>query len=234
MSNKEQDLRLWKQWNRTHSDVDLQNLLRALQPVINQQVTRWSGSLARSTLDLKAKVLTVEAIKKFDPSKNVALATHVTNQLQKLSRIVYMHTQAARLPEHKAVSMASFSVAQEQLSNNLGREPTHAELADQLGWGTTRVKEFQKAYERKELLSSGEFNPASFAIADDEDPVVGYVYHDMSPQDKLLFENITGYGGKPRLNNTQIMQKYNMTQGQLSYRKRQLIQMFEKATKGAQ
>lgn len=231
MSTKAEDVRLWQQWNRTKSDHDLQQLLNHLQPVITQAVNRWGGTLARPMLETRAKALAVEAIRSYDPTRGATLATHVTNQLQKLSRTVYTHTAAARLPEHKAVSMTTFSVGHEQLTSDLGREPTTMELADHLGWSQQRTEEFRKAHARRELLTSGEFNPSSFPIADEEDPIVGFVYHDLAPENQQLFEHITGYGGAPTLSNTELMRKFKMTQGQLSYQKRKMKDLFEDALK---
>lgn len=231
MTSASQDLKLWQAWKRSQNQTDLQALLNQLQPLIHQQVIRWSGTLSPVTLELQAKTLAVEAIKTYDPKKGAALGTHVTNQLQKLSRTVYTHGQALRLPEHKAVSMASFSVAQQQLADRLGREPTANELADELGWTSMRVQEFQRAYTRKELLTSGEFNPASFPVADQADPMVTFVYHDMAPKTQQLFEHITGFGGKPVLSNKELMAKFKMTQGQLSYQKQKLKGLFDTAYK---
>jgi hypothetical protein len=231
MTARTRDIQLWEQWNRTKSPQDLQALLNQLQPVISQQVNRWSGSLAKPTLETKAKVLAVEAIKTYDPNKGAALSTHVTNRLMKLSRLVYTHSQAARLPEHKAVGMASFSVAQDQLKSDLGRDPSHMEMADHLGWGTSRVQEFQRAYDRKELLTSGDFNPSRFPVADEQDPMVGFVYHDMAPKTQKVFEHVTGYGGAQVMSNKDIMKKFKMTQGQLSYQKRKMRNMFQDAMK---
>lgn len=228
---KARDIALWEQWDRTKSPQDLQALLNHLQPLINQQVNRWAGGLSRDALEMQAKLLTVEAIKSYNPAMGAALATHVMNRLQKLSRLVYTHTNALRLPEHKAISMASFSVAQDTLRSNLGRDPSHGELADHLGWTQYRVAEFQRAYDRRELLGSGEFNPAQFPVADQDDPIISFVYHDMEPKQQRLFEHMTGYGNKPVLNNPQLMKKYDMTQGQLSYVKRQMVDRFHDAMK---
>lgn len=228
---KVRDVVLWEQWNRTKSPQDLQTLLNHLQPLINQQVNRWAGGLSRDALEMQAKLLAVEAIKTYNPAMGASLGTHVTNRLQKLSRLVYTHTNALRLPEHKAISMASFSVAQDALKNELGREPSHVELADHLGWTRQRVGEFQRAYDRRELLGSGDFNPAQFPVADQDDPIISFVYHDMEPKQQRLFEHMTGYGNKPVLSNPQLMKKYSLTQGQLSYTKRQMVDRFHDAMK---
>lgn len=232
MNTQTHDLALWRQWNKTKNNADLQALLNALQPIVNQQITRWGGTLAKPMLQIKAKVLAVEAIKTYNPKAGTNLATHVINRLQKLSRTVYTHTQAARLPEHKALGMTTFTIAQKQLQDNLGREPTTVELSDHLGWAKTRTQEFQRAYNRKELLSSGEFNPASFPITDQYDPLIDYVYFDMAPQKQELFEHLTGYGGKQILGTKQLMTRFGLTQGQLSYQKRQMKDMFLKASQG--
>lgn len=231
MNRADEDLRLWRQWSRSRSPGDLQRLLDQLQPLITSQVNRWSGSLSRPLLETRAKVLATEAIQSYNPRRGAALATHVTNQLQKLSRLVYTHTQAARLPEHKAVGMASFRVAQEALRSEFGRDPSTPELADHLGWSQNRTEAFNQAFNRRELLTSGEFNPSAFPIADQEDPVIGFVYHDMAPKTQRLFEHVTGYGGSPVLSNPELMKKFRLTQGQLSYQKRKMTELFQNALK---
>lgn len=229
MTRATEDLRLWRQWSRTHRSSDLQALLNQLQPLITSQVNKWAGSLARQTLDVHAKTLATKAIKSYNPARGAALSTHVTNQLQKLSRLVYTHTQAARLPEHKAVGMASFRVAQEALQSEFGRDPSPPELADHLGWSNRRAEEFNNAYNRRELLTSGEFNPSAFPVADQEDPLIGFLYHDMAPKTQKLFAHVTGYGGQAILSNPELMKKFKMTQGQLSYQKRKITEMFQSA-----
>ena len=230
---KTQDREAWEQWQRTRSPQDLQRVLNRLQPIIAREVNRWAGSLSRGTLELKAKALAVKAIQSYNPAMGTTLSTHVTNQLQKLSRTVYTHTQAARLPEHKAVAMTSFNAAHEMLNSELGRTPTVLELAEHLGWSKMRTGQFQQAYERKELLTSGEFRPSSFAVNDfQQDPMVDFVYYDMSPANQKLFEHVTGYGGAKVLSNKELMDKFKLTQGQLSYRKRKLINLVRDATEG--
>ena len=226
---KETDLQLWHAWNKTKKPKDLQPLLNHLQPVLNQQVNRWSGALARPVLDTHAKILAVEAINSYDPKMDTALSTHVINRLQKLSRIVYTHTQAARLPEHKVLAMSSFSLGHNELKDKLGRDPTHAELSDHMGWSKGRVRDMQQAFNRQELLTSGETHPGMFTLHDEENPVVGYVYHDMAPRDQQIFEHITGYGGKKQLSTEDLMKKFKLTQGQLSYQKRQMTDLFQNA-----
>lgn len=232
-TRREKDLALWETWNRSRRPADLQAVVNVLRPVIQKEVQRWSGTLAGATLETKATTLAVEAIKSYNPNMGTALSTHVTNRLQKLSRMVYSHTQAARLPEHKAVAMTAFASAHNQLNSELGRSPTHLELAENLGWSKKRTEDFQSAFQRQELLTSGDFQPSTFAVNDyDQDPIVDFIYHDLSPADQALFEDVTGYGGAKVLSNPKLMKKHKLTQGQLSYRKRKLIDKVKAATAG--
>lgn len=232
-SRKAKDRELWTRWQRSRSPQDLQAVLNQLKPIIGREVNRWAGSLSRATLETKAKALAVKAIKSYNPAMGTTLSTHVTNQLQKLSRTIYTHTQAARLPEHKAVAMTSFGAAHETLNSELGRTPTTLELSEHLGWSKMRTSEFRKAFQRKELLTSGEFRPSAFAVNDyEQDPIVDFVYHDMSPANQKLFEHVTGYGGARVLSNKDLMKKFKLTQGQLSYRKRKLINLVKDTMEG--
>jgi len=86
---KDEDLALWEQYKRTKSSVDRANLLRRFDPVIQSQVNKWAGPVPRDVLVNEAKLLAVKAFDSYDPSKGAALATHVTNNLAPISRIVY-------------------------------------------------------------------------------------------------------------------------------------------------
>lgn len=231
MTRADEDLKLWKAWHKSRSSYDLQRLLDQLLPIMVNQVNRWGGTLSKDLLMTEAKILATEAIQSYDVSKGAALATHVTNRLQKLSRLVYTHSQALRLPENKVLSITTFKIGQDKLRNELGRDPTDAELSDHLGWSINRTQSFNQAINHRELLTSGEFDPGAFTVADEEDPVVGFVYHDMAPKTQKLFSRITGYGGASVLTNPDLMKKFKLSQGQLSYQKQKITDLFNKALK---
>ena len=92
------------------------------------------------------------------------------------------------------------------------------------------MSRFQKSM-RKEFLESGDTVPIFDSTSDDA-KIIDFVYNDLSPQQKKIFEHTTGYGGAPILSNAHIMRKFNMTQGQLSYQKKLLTDHISKATGG--
>ena len=226
---QEKDLATWREWKRNPTDQSLQQVLQQLNPVIQHEVNRWTGTLARPALELEAKRLAVEALHSYRPTGGAALSTHVTNRLKKLSRLNYTHQNVARIPEYQSLKFRTFDNAQKGLIDTFGRDPTAAELADDLGWSTSSVQRFQKNIHR-EFVESGEV-PPYFDKGEDDTGVVDYVYYDLNPIQKRILEHTTGYGGAKVLTNPQLRKELKMTQGQLSYQKRLLTNRVEQALK---
>lgn len=225
----ERDMAAWREWKRNPNDYNLQQLLQQLNPVIQNEVNRWTGTLARPALELEAKRLAVEAFNSYQPSRGAALSTHVTNRLKKLSRLNYTHQNIARIPEYQSLKFRTFENSMNTLTDNLGREPTIAELADDLRWSTPAVKRFQKNI-RREFVESGDL-PSHFDQGETQDGVLDYVYYDLNPIQQKILEHTTGYGGAKTLSNPQLRRKLKLSQGQLSYQKRLLTNRIERALK---
>lgn len=232
MGRREEDTQVWESWRNSPNQRNMGVVLNQLNPLIQKEVNRWSGSysLARPLLELEANRLASEAVHSYSPQRGAALATHVTNRLKKLSRLPYTHQNLARLPEHQTLKFHSFHSAKAELEDRLGREPTSAELTDELGWSRPYMTRFKKSL-RKEFLESGDPVPI-FDSASDDAQTVDFIYNDMSPLQQRLFEHTTGYGGARTLSNPQLMKRLKMSQGQLSYQKRLLIDKISDLTGG--
>lgn len=229
---KSKDIELWEAYKANPGPHTLQPLMRQLDPVLQNEINKWTGALARPVLETKARNLTLEAIKTYNPNAGAALATHVVNRLQKLSRDVYTHQDAVRLPEYKKLKVHSYVRAERELTDTYGREPTHQEMADHLAWSPKMLSEVQKSLQ-PELLASQDMgaglfeSPSAWGNAS-SNGLIDFVYHDLAPVDKLIFEHSTGYSGKPIYNNTQLRKATGLTQGQLSYHKKKVIEQFKR------
>lgn len=228
--SKAQDIVLWEQWNRSKTDQNMDALLRQINPLVQKEVNKWMGALARPLLEIEAKRLAVEAIRSYNPHRGAALGTHVTNQLKKLSRISYTHQNVARIPEYQSLKFHTYNLAESSLKDRLGRDPTTDELADSLGWSNSYLRGFQRGL-RREFVESGEV-PPFFDTTSGESGLIDFVYNDLSPVQKRIFEHTTGYGGKKVLSNPELINKLKMTQGQLSYQKKLLVTKIGKLTEG--
>lgn len=223
----DRDVELYQTWKRTQSPADLQALVKNLDPLIHAEVNRRAGTLATPLLVIQAKKIAVEAIKTFNPALGFKLSTHVTNQLQKLSRVNYAHQNAARIPEHSMLQFHSVNIATEDFKADNGREPTADELADALGWSPKKLEQLQTQFGRSELLESIE-TPGDLFVSEQHDPRINYVYTTLTPRQQKIFEMTTGYRGTKRANNSTIMQKLGITQGVLSYEKTKITQAMQK------
>ena len=229
---RQEDAVAWREWQRDPTSHRMGNVLGQLNPLIQKEVNRWSGtySLARPLLELEAKRLAAEAIHSYSPTRGAALATHVTHRLKKLSRLPYTHQNIARLPEYQTLKFHTYHSAKAELEDKFGRDPTADELADQLGWSRPFLTRFQTSL-RKEFLESGE-PPPIFDRPSDDAQTIDFVYNDLSPAQKTIFQHTTGYSGSPILTNPQLMKKLNLSQGQLSYQKRLLVNKVSLLTGG--
>jgi DNA-directed RNA polymerase specialized sigma subunit len=229
------DLELWHVWKNDKTDQNTSALLAQFHPLIVREASKWSQTLAKPLLETEGKRLTMQAFKTYDPKVGAALGTHVANQLQKMSRLAYSNINVARIPENKLLNYHTYQKAHADLSDKLGRPPTTDELADELAWSMDRVKEFRESIGRREMLESGgmdEAGEAGLYQSEDQDNLIDFVYHDLPPTQKLIFEHLTGYQGAATLNNQQIQKKLGLTQGSYSYSKQKLINAVERAQAG--
>lgn len=227
---KNEDQAAWEAWRSNRTDMNLQKLLQQMNPIIQNEVNRWAGAVARPVLETEAKNLAVEAFQTFNPDMGAALATHLTNRLKKLSRMAYSYQSISRMPEYQMLKYQTFNNTKSVLADNLGREPTVDELADELGWSRSALTRFQTSL-RKEFLESGT-PPPIFDKNEEDDGMVAFVYHDLPPLQQKIFEFSTGWGGAPQLDSKAIMKKLKLSQGQLSYQKRLLVDRFGSQLKG--
>ena len=223
--NPQEDVNAWQAWKSSGDRQDLGNLFKRVEPIIQKEVSRWaSGPVARPVLNLEAKKLSLNAFKTFDPNK-ARLNTHLTNNLKGLSRIVYTHTNPARMPEHQVLKMNSFLTVRNSLEEELGRDPTTLELSENLAWSPREVEVYQG--QMRTGYSTSQPVPPGFEKYDADRAFLDFVYNDLADQDKLVFEYTTGYGGKRVLSAQELIKKTGMTQGQISHSKRRIRRMIE-------
>jgi DNA-directed RNA polymerase specialized sigma subunit len=225
---KQNDIELWRQWKKTQSGTDLQRLLTQMNPIILREVNKWSNSMSKSYLESEGKRLAVEAFKSYDPGQGTALSTYLASRLPKLSRVTYSTMNVARLSETKSLLFHTYHTAKNELMERHGREPTNEELADHLAWSPKKLEQFQRQSGRSEFIESEEHPDSELA----EDHLADFIYMDLSPLQKSIFEYLTGYQGKPKLSGAEIVKKLNITQGILSYQKSLIVSAIERAKAG--
>ncbi len=165
----------------------------------------------------QAKKLSLEALKSYDPSRGAALGTHIVNQLRRLYRSNYEASQALRMSEELQSGAALYRQALDELTAKLGREPTLTELQDATGWTKSRISRLQHQMRGETPASMFEFDPGVVEL-DEADYRIDFVYNDLSPRDKKIFEWTTGYGGAPKMPKVEIAERLGVSPVVISQR----------------
>jgi DNA-directed RNA polymerase specialized sigma subunit len=185
---KKKDIELYTQWKQSGDKQALGALIKQLHPVIYSEVRRASGTLPESALSAEAKKWTVRAIQTYDPTKGVALSTHVMNYLPKVRRLNYKYQNSARLPENLQLQFTEFRNAVSHLETNLNREPTDEEIAKHLGWSKPLVVRFKGSlYE--DLVESASQRPIETTQFNSNKMLMDHLMSKLDEQEKTILLN---------------------------------------------
>lgn len=236
----EKDLHLWNHWQKTNHPNDMKGLLRAFDPLITKFTSQYRHSgIPHQALEAEAKINAVKAFKTYDPSKGTQLNTHVTNYLQKTQRLVMENKELTRIPEHRQTRISTYMNVRDLLRDKLGRDPNMHELHDELaaGWGVTdkanpwstaEIERMEKELHKTLLSSVDSLQENAVQEPSKESKLIDYVYYELSPVEKSVFEYLTGRNGKPRLDGISIAKKLNLTQSRVSRMRAKIAEKFEK------
>lgn len=214
----------WQKWHEGGRKREhLAPLLTSFQPLIDHEVSRWSGTgLPRIVLEAEAKKHAIDAFHTYDPSK-AQLQTHVMNRLRAMSTFANTYRSDVRMPNERAMLADKLTRARVDMGMELGREATDQELARRIGVGQTtigKLNRFQTAlYSRAE---AGGFNQPVREDLSRDQITADFLYHDLSPVHKTVFAHTTGYGGKPVLTPGEIAKKLQVSPGRVSQLKTEI------------
>jgi DNA-directed RNA polymerase sigma subunit (sigma70/sigma32) len=199
---KSEELKLWEDW-KVGSKVAQNKLIKSLDPLLQSQINRYQHpSIPRSALEAESRKLALEAFKTYDPTK-AQLGTHVTNHQKHLQRYVLNYVNIGKIPENRALAVGKFQKIKQNLMEDLGREPNTVELADSLTWAPREVERMESELRKDLAINTGGEDEAFFEnilySTDTTKELIMFIYHDSSPEDKLIIEYTLGMGGKPRL-----------------------------------
>lgn len=209
-------VRSYIEWKKNPTKRKLGNVLRQLEPTINVELNSYKGQVADNTLKGMAKKIAISAIRSYKPSRQTALTTHVKSQMRRLHRVNY-ESANIRLPENLQQGIGGFLRAKDHLEAKLGREPTAAEIADELRWSIHKVTQLEKRLRNEVADTQLEFSP----IHVEESPFghkIDYFYNDLPVTDQLIFEHTTGYGGKKLLKKSIIAKQLGISPARVSQR----------------
>ena len=114
-----------------------------------------------------------KAVERFDPAKGAKLSPYAVLWIkQSITTALSNQAKTIRLPIHLVQKVSKIRRLAFELANDLGREPTDDELAEELGLPVGRVAELRNSFARPTSLDApiddGESNELSEIIADEQ------------------------------------------------------------------
>jgi DNA-directed RNA polymerase specialized sigma subunit len=211
-------------WKTSPTPDNTTNLLKSIHPVLTAAIRSY-GTPGSPTLYSRAKIMALDAMKRYDPSR-AKLRTHLMFQLQGLRRHAARESQILSIPEQVALDLNHVRESENILRDNLGRDPSDAELADHTNLSIKRLTYIRKA---RPSYSEGIFQRPSEEGEDYYSPPIQernnvrqwqeFVYHDLSPIDQVIMEHTLGLHNKPVLQNQELAKRLGVSPGAVSQRK---------------
>ncbi len=225
-SRAERDLELWKTWKADESEETLEPLLDALQPLIRKKVNEFSTApVPPAAVHGMANTLALKALRTYNPKKGAAVGTYVDWHLRKVRSFVIKHQNVGRIPDHRAHNIGRYKAAKDELTERLGHAPDALTMAEHLGpkWSLAEVGRMESEL-RPDLIASKnvETDMLPELQSSREREVLRYIYQELAPDERSVFEYTMGVNGKPKLSASQIAITMGVSQPKVSRIRRKI------------
>ena len=143
----------------------------------------------------------LDAIRTYDPKKGGAFRTHAFNTVfEKGKRLNLTYQNIGYIPESRATKYQSYQTALFLLREELGREPSSLEIADESGIPVTEIERLRKEVKsdlvgQEHITSKG----MGFAQSDKAMQVARDVIYNLEPKHQVVLEHMVGINGKQSL-----------------------------------
>ena len=196
------DIQHWDHWKRNGQQPEqLEPLFQRFQPLINQAVSQWRApTIPKSVFEAEVKEHMIKAFNTYDPSK-AALSTHVTNSVMKAHRYNDRHQNMAYIPKGQTQFIGTIQKAQNELNEQLGRDPSRDEIADHLRMSPKRVGRIMTSMRKDVSSSKFEFDPTPRSVSR-ETEVLELIEPSLNDHEKRVFDHLYGRNGAPRITST--------------------------------
>lgn len=200
-TRKTDELALFHDWKQTQSPKAFQKLYTSMKPLIYDAAKKasYGSNVPESAHQIWAAQNFYDALRTYNPTMGTALNTHVYNAVhQKAKRLNYLYQNLGHIPEPRSMQIGLYQNIHENLRANLGREPSAAEIADNLHWGVKDVVNIQKELQKELAMDLGTEEHGVFEASVDEE-ILDYIYYELGPEEQLVYSYVFGKQGKPRM-----------------------------------
>ena len=212
-------------WQKTRDPELLGGLLMRFQPAVHYVTAKYKSTGASpAALRATANTNVIKAITSYEPGHGTVPTTHVFNYLQKVQRSARESLLSGSIPEQRGIKAATFNTVKQNFVDQYGHEPTNHQLADELSWSPKEVERMEKELGGEVGASKAEsdFFGHSTSVEHQDRALADYLYQELPPREKLVYEYTFGVGGKPVLNNKEIAAKLGTYEMEITRIKRKM------------
>tara|TARA_Y100000310_G_scaffold281723_1_gene302433 strand:+ start:814 stop:1557 length:744 start_codon:yes stop_codon:yes gene_type:complete len=206
----ERQFELWQTWKDDPTEANLEPLLMEFEPDIEFKVSEFAKApVPDAAIRSKGRQLVLEGLKTYNPNKPGAssVRTWINWRLKKVRSFAIQNQNFGRIPEGRALQITPFKQVRADLTERFGHPPDAVSLSEALqeinpkySWSLAEVERMEKEL-RKDRMASMSLEPDQLPnlFESRERDILRYIYHDLTPQEKVVYEYTLGINGKPRL-----------------------------------
>jgi len=212
---RDKEHQLWEHWNENgRKPQHLEPLLNAFNTVVNAKTREWKAPrINESAFKAELQTHMIKAFENYDPTRGASLRTHIENRIQKAKRYNTKNQNFAYIPEEPARFIGKINRAKDELQEEHGVEPSHAQIAQQVNYNDSKAR--LNAKKVKDILewqrldipgSTFSYDPTP-RTGNREQEVLGLVHAEMHTvfplaDERAVFQHIYGLDGKPIITGT--------------------------------
>lgn len=216
----------YEAWRAAPTPETVEPFLDALQPDIDKAVKNYGNN--DDGYHTQASLIALQAAENYDPAKGASVRTHINNSLHKLTQIRQERTSALHIPENVHAEKARIKDASEAFKAENDRDPNRQELADATGLSIRaleRVAKYDATAPESMFLSDK--GAAGTERRNAPDMWMDYVYFELDPIDKKIFEWSTGYGGVDKIPKSEMAIQLKVSAPAISKRVNKIVAKIE-------
>jgi DNA-directed RNA polymerase sigma subunit (sigma70/sigma32) len=205
---------LIKNWQDRKDEQSLLRILKTYDRLLHFHASKYKTTpIPYNLILLESKRWLIKAVETYNPNKKASFNTHLTNYLRKLFRFAGVNQNIAKIPEQRIRKINIYKTTMAKLEDRLGREPTDAELSDELSWSVKEVQRLRNELGRAEILNFGEdYSYGDLGIDNDKiSKALKIVYYDGSKEEKFIIEHTTKIFGKKQHSTPELAQRLKIS-----------------------
>lgn len=197
LPKKEQEKKLLSEFKANPTKDTFTPLFQAFKPLIYAAAYRnmLGSTIPQSAHMMQAAQSFLDATRTWKPDKGQFNTHAYQTVMQKGKRLNLTYQNIGYIPEERGTKYQLFNNTITLLKEQLGREPSNHEIADELAWPVKKVETMRQEVQSSYLMSESDYNPVS-TRSNRVLQAARDVMYSLIPQHQLVLQHQMGLDGK--------------------------------------